>query len=78
LQQLKKNIYFSFYALMQCTKEDLSDPINYICILLISITRRVDLAMSVRLSFSKRTSLLVLELSRWNLSKCLISIACSI
>jgi len=28
LQQLKKNIYFSFYALMQCTKEDLSDPIK--------------------------------------------------
>jgi len=44
-------------------------------IFLISMTRRVDLAMSVCPSVSTQTSLSVLKLSGWNFSKSLISFA---
>jgi len=47
-------------------------------IFLISMTRRVDLAMSVCPSVSTQTSLSVLKLSGWNFPKSLISFAGSI
>jgi len=47
-------------------------------IFLISMTRRVDLAMSVCLSVSTQTSLSVLKLSGWNFPKRLMSFAGSI
>jgi len=60
-ERMDINIYilskFTFYTLaegimisvrsFQRSEGDVSDPIKYICIFLISITRRVDLAMSV-------------------------------
>jgi len=48
---------------LQRSEGDVSDPIKYTYILLISIPRRIDLAMSVCPSVSTQTSTSVLKLS---------------